>query len=92
MFQCAQVGSCLIVQTLSLRQVRELNLMCFELVMSFHHINDVGESVQITQFSTHETVNPVKLDYITKVFTIVLSSNHSGSHPYFSCSAITDQF
>ena len=66
--------------------------MCFELVMPFYHTHDVGESVQVTQFSTHETVNPVKLDYITKVFTIVLSSNHSGFHPDFSCSAIPDQF
>ena len=92
MCQCAQVGSCLVVQTSSLHQVIDLNFMCFELVMSFHHISDVGESVHVTQFSTHETVNSVKTDYITKVFTIVLSSNHSGSHPDFSCSAIPDQF
>lgn len=92
MCQCVQVGSCPVVQTSSLHQVRDVNLMCFELVMPFHHINDVGESVHVTQFSTHETVNSVKTDYITKVFTIVLSSNHSGFHPDFSCSAIPDQF
>src|SRR5438270_13999272 len=92
MCQCAQAGSCLVVQTLSLHQFRDLNLMCFELVMSFHHINDVGESMHVTQFSTHETVNSVKTDYITKVFTIVLSSNHYVSHPDFSCSAIPVQF
>src|SRR4051812_14215660 len=62
----------------------------FELVMPFHHINDVGESMHVIQFSIHETVNSVKTDYITKVFTIVLSSNHSGFHPDFSCSAIPD--
>ena len=83
MCQCVQVGSCPVVQTSSLHQVRDVNLMCFELVMPFHHINDVGESVHVTQFSTHETVNSVKTDYITKVFTIVLSSNHSGFHPDF---------
>src|SRR5438270_134927 len=64
----------------------------FELFMPFHHINDVGESVHVTQHSTHETVNSIKTDYFSKVFTIVLSSNHSGFHPDFSCSAIPDQF
>src|SRR3954462_15498425 len=92
MCQCAQAGSFFVVQTSSLHQVKDLNLMCFELVMSFHHINDVGESVQVTQFSTHETVNSVKTDYITKIFTIILSFNHSGFHPDFSCSAIPHQF
>ena len=92
MCQCAQVGSCHVVQTSSLHQVRDLNLMCFELVMSFHHINDVGESVHVTQLSTHETVNFAKTNYFTKVFTVVLPSSHSRFHLDFSCSAILDQF